>query len=70
MSVLIFFTSRYYYFFDKLKIGQKQLGKLNCFYGKVSHTLKYGKHQQHQERFWLYYLEKLLSPLRKLHLHF
>ena len=40
-SVLIFFTSRHYYFFEKLKIVQKQLGKLNCSYGKVSHTLKY-----------------------------
>ena len=31
--------SRHYYFFEKLKIVQKQLGKLNCSYGKVSHTL-------------------------------
>ena len=36
--------SRHYYFFQKLKIVQKQLGKLNCSYGKVSHTLK-GRHQ-------------------------
>ena len=38
-SVLIFFTSRHYYFFEKLKIVEKQLCKLNCSYGKVSHTL-------------------------------
>ena len=35
-SVLIFFTSRYYYFFEKLKIVEKQQCKLNCSYGKVS----------------------------------
>ena len=40
MSLLIFFKSRHYYFFEKLKIVQKQLGKLNCSYGKVSHPLK------------------------------
>ena len=39
-SMLIFFTSRHYYVFKKLKIVEKQLGKLNCFNGKVSHTLK------------------------------
>ena len=39
MSVLIFFTSRHYYFFEKLKIVEKQLCKLNCSYGKISHTL-------------------------------
>ena len=39
-SVLIFFTSRHYYFFEKLKIVEKQLCKLNFSYGKVSHTLK------------------------------
>ena len=38
--VLIFFTSRHYYFFEKLKIVEKQLCKLNCSYDKVSHTLK------------------------------
>ena len=38
-SVLIFFTPRHYYFFEKLKIVEKQLCKLNSFYGKVSHTL-------------------------------
>ena len=32
MSVLIFFTSRHYYFFEKLKIVEKQLCKLNCSY--------------------------------------
>ena len=37
-SVLIFFTSRHYCFFEKLKIVEKQLCKLNCSYGKVSHT--------------------------------
>ena len=40
MPVLIFFTSRHYYFFEKLKIVEKQLCKLNWSYGKVSHTLK------------------------------
>ena len=41
--VLIFFTFRHYYFFENLKIGEKQLCKLNCSYGKVSHTLNYIK---------------------------
>ena len=40
MSVLIFLTSRHYYFFEKLKIMEKQLCKLNCSYSKVSHTFK------------------------------
>ena len=39
-SVLIFFTSRLYYFFEKLKIVEKNLCNLNYSYGKVSHTLK------------------------------
>ena len=39
-SVSIFFTSQHYYLFEKLKIVVKQLCKLNCSYGKVSHTLK------------------------------
>ena len=43
MSVLIFFTSRHYYFVEKLKIVEKQLCKLNCSYGKVSHTLNHYK---------------------------
>ena len=38
--MLISFTSRHYYFFEKLIIVEKQLCKLNCFYGEVSHTLK------------------------------
>ena len=29
-----------YYFVEKLKIVEKQLCKLNCSYGKVSHALK------------------------------
>ena len=32
--------SQHYYFFEKLKIVEKQLCKLNCSYGKVSQTLK------------------------------
>ena len=40
MSELIFFTSQHYYFFEKLKIVEHNLLKLNCSYGKVSHTLK------------------------------
>ena len=32
--------SGYYYFLEKLKIVEKQLCKLNCSYGKVSHALK------------------------------
>ena len=32
-------TSGHYYFFEKLKIVEKQLCKLNCSYGKVSHAL-------------------------------
>ena len=40
-SVLIFFTSRhYYYVFEKFKIVEKQVCKLSFSYGKVSHTLK------------------------------
>ena len=38
--MLIFFMSRHYYFVEKLKIMEKNLHKLNCSYGKVSHTLK------------------------------
>ena len=38
-SVLIFFTSRHYYFLEKLKIVEKQPCKLNFSCGKVSHTL-------------------------------
>ena len=37
--MLIFFMSPHYYFFEKLKIVEKQLCKLNCSYGNVSHTL-------------------------------
>ena len=33
--MLIFFMSQHYYFFEKLKIVEKNLGKLNCSYGKV-----------------------------------
>ena len=33
-------TSGHYYFVEKLKIVEKQLCKLNCSYGKVSHALK------------------------------
>ena len=40
-SVLIFFTSRCYYFFETLKIVEKNLRKLNCSYGKVSHILNF-----------------------------
>ena len=39
-SVLIFFTSQHYYFLEKIIIVVKNLCKLNCSYGKVSHTLK------------------------------
>ena len=38
--MLIFFTSRHCYFFEKLKIVEKPLCKLNFSYSKVSHTLK------------------------------
>ena len=38
--MLIFFKSRHYSFFEKLKIVEKQLCKLNSSDGKVSHTLK------------------------------
>ena len=41
-SVLIFFTSRHYYFFEKLKIVEEQLCKLNLSYCKVLHALKVG----------------------------
>ena len=39
-SVIIFFMSEHYYFFEKLKIVEKSLRKLNCSYGKASHALK------------------------------
>ena len=38
-SMLTVFTSRYYSFFEKLKIVEKNMCKLNCSYGKVSYTL-------------------------------
>ena len=41
--VIISFTSGHYYFFEKLKIVEKNLCKLNCSDGKVSHTLKFVK---------------------------
>ena len=41
MSVLIFFMSRHYNFFQKLKIVEKNLHKLNCSYGKVLHILNF-----------------------------
>ena len=40
-SVLILFTSQHYYFFEKLKIVEKQLCKLNYSYGKVSPGITY-----------------------------
>ena len=33
-------TSGHYYFVEKLKIVEKQLCKLNCSYGRLSHALK------------------------------
>ena len=33
--------SGHYYFVEKLKIEEKQLCKLNCSYGKVSHALNF-----------------------------
>ena len=39
-QTIIFSTSRHYYFFEKLKIVEKKLYKLNCSYGIVSHTHK------------------------------
>ena len=39
MFVIISFTSDHYYFFEKLKIVEKQLFKLNYTDGKVSHAL-------------------------------
>ena len=38
--MLILFTSRHNYFFQKLKIVERNLRKINYSYGKVSHTLK------------------------------
>ena len=38
--MIIFFTSGHYYFFEKLKIEEKNLRKLNCSYDRVSHALK------------------------------
>ena len=32
--------SGHYYFVEKLKIVEKNLCKINCFYGEVSHILK------------------------------
>ena len=34
-------------FFEKLKIVEKQLCKLNCSYGKISHTLIIRIHELH-----------------------
>ena len=53
ISVLIFFTSRHYYFFEKLKIVEKQLCKLNCSYGKVSPAIKRAKIGQIWQRLLL-----------------
>ena len=39
-SVFICFTSRHYYFVEKLKVMKKNLYKLNCSDGKGSHALK------------------------------
>ena len=33
-------TSRHYYFVENFKIVEKQLCKLTCSYGKVSHALE------------------------------
>ena len=37
--MFILFTFQHYYFFEKLKIVEKQLCKVNYSYGKVSQTL-------------------------------
>ena len=52
--MLIFFTSRHYYFFEKLKIVEKQLCKLSCSYNKVSQTLKAINHMGYRTRFLPY----------------
>ena len=51
-SVLIFFTSREYYFFEKLKNVEKTLCKLNCSYGKVSQTLISFKYKINTNSYW------------------
>ena len=58
-TVLIFFTSQYYYFFEKSKIAEKKLCKLNCFYGKVSHTLNF------KLQFKLYFEKETKSLYKK-----
>ena len=62
-SWLIFFTSRHYYFFEKLKIVQKYQRKLNFSYGKVSHTLKliFWNRINHQRKISL--LKEFLYPI-------
>ena len=47
--------SGHYYFVKKLKILEKQLGKVNCSYGKVSHALN-----QDRESFQKYTVETYL----------
>ena len=60
-SLLIFFTSRHYYFFEKLKIVEKQLCKLNCLYGKVSHVLKWIKSYYGLNKIFEFFFEKTLK---------
>ena len=43
--VIISFTPGHCYFFEKLKIVEKNLCKLNFSDGKVSHALKYNGHK-------------------------
>ena len=62
-SVLIFFTSRQYYFLQKLKIVEKQQCKLNFSYGKVSHTLKIMNHIAH--KISTYFSQQLTSTRKE-----
>ena len=71
-SMLIFFTSRHYYFFEKSKIVEKQLRKLNCSYGKVSHTLKAMNHKSHVTcpNFFLFFTTTHVHMKRDIDLKF
>ena len=59
-SVSIFFTFEHYYFFEKLKIMNKNSRKLNCFYVKVSYALKDRRHTE-AVLFSLLYTKKIFT---------
>ena len=55
-----------YYFVEKLKIVEKQLCKLNCFYGKVSYALNKIKPKENNSNkycivFTMGFIKKILT---------